>query len=124
MVPGRSLVWDYTCSDTLAASYVCETSQEAGKSALKAEQGKLSKYNPLATRYIFMPVANETLGSWAPMGLKFIQEVGSRIAETTGERKSTSYLFQSLGIATQRGNAASIAGTIPTAKGLYEIYYL
>ena len=58
------------------------------------------------------------------MGLKFIQEVGSRIAETTGERKSASYLFQSLGIATQRGNVASIAGTIPTAKGLDEIYDL
>ena len=71
-----------------------------------------------------MPVANETLGSWAPLGLKFIKDIGSRIAETTGEKRSTSYLFQSIGIATQRGNASSIAGTVPTVKKLDEIYYL
>ena len=71
-----------------------------------------------------MPVANETLGSWAPLGLKFIKDIGSRIAEMTGEKRSTSYLFQSIGIATQRGNASSIAGTVPTVKKLDEIYYL
>ena len=38
---GRSLVLDYTCSDTLAASHVPHTSQEAGKSALQAEKKKL-----------------------------------------------------------------------------------
>ena len=40
--------------------------------------------------------------------IKFIQDVGSRIAERTGEKRSTSYLFQRLGINTQRGNAASV----------------
>ena len=71
-----------------------------------------------------MPVACETLGSWAQMGMKFIQEIGSRIADTTGEKRSTSYLFQSIGIAIQRGNAASIAGTVPSSKQLDELYYL
>ena len=73
--------------------------------------------------YIVMPVAMETLGSWAPMGLKFIKEIGSRIADTTGDTRSTSFLFQAIGIATQRGNAASIAGTVPSAKKLDELYY-
>ena len=122
---GRSLVWDYTCSDTLAPSHLPSTSQEAGKSALQAEKRKLSRYEGLATSgYIVLPVANATLGSWAPMGLKFIKEVGSRIAETTGEKRSTSYLFQAIGIATQRGNSASIAGTVPSMKRLDELYYL
>ena len=71
-----------------------------------------------------MPVANETLGSWAPMGMKFVKEIGSRITECTGERKATSYIFQAISIATKRGNAASIAGTIPSAKKLDELYYL
>ena len=71
-----------------------------------------------------MPVANETLGSWAPLGLKFIKELGARIAETTGEKRSTAFLFQSIGIATQRGNSSSVAGTVPSAKHLDEIYYL
>ena len=67
-----------------------------------------------------MPVASETLGSWAPLGLKFIKEIGTRIADATGEKRSTSFLFQSIGIAVQRGNAASIAGTIPSTKQLDE----
>ena len=66
----------------------------------------------------------ETLGSWAPMGLKFIQDIGSRIAYCTGEKRSTSFLFHALSIATQRGNAASIAGTVPSMKKLDEVYYL
>ena len=44
--------------------------------------------------------------------------------DTFGQKRATSYLFQSIGIATQRGNAASIAGTVPSCKGLDEIYYL
>ena len=82
------------------------TSREAGKSALEAEKKKLSHYADLATSgYIVMPVACETLGSWAPLGKKFIQDIGKRIAETSGEKRSTMYLFQSVGMAIQRGNA-------------------
>ena len=71
-----------------------------------------------------MPVAMETLGSFAPMALKFLKEVGSRIAEVTGEEKSTSYLLQAIGMSTQKGNAASISGTVPSTKKLDELYYL
>ena len=92
---------------------------------IKAEKKKLGHYSHLATSgFIVMPVANETLGSWAPLGLKFIKDIGARIADTSGEKRSTSYLFQSLGIATQRGNASCVAGTVPTAKKLDEIFYL
>ena len=71
-----------------------------------------------------MPVSTETLGSWAPMAAKFIKDIGSKITDATGEKRATSYLFQSLGIAIQRGNAASISGTVPSQKELDEIYYL
>ena len=122
---GKSIVWDYTCCDTLASSHVPSTAQEAGKAAQQAEKKKLSHYADLATSgYITMPVANETLGPWAPMGLKFIKEIGSRIADAKGDKRSTSFLFQSIGIAIQRGNAASIAGTVPSAKQLDDLYYL
>ena len=124
---GRSLNWDYRCSDTLAASYVKNTSKEAGKAAVNAENVKLSRYADLSTLgsgYIVMPVEHETLGSWAPMGLKFIKEIGARTAEQTGDKRSTSYLFQSISMATQRGNAASIAGTLPNTRKLEELYYL
>ena len=84
---GHSLVWDFTCCDTLAASHVGGTSEEAGKAAVQAEKKKLSHYADLANSgNIVMPVACETLGSWAPLGKKFIQDRGGRIAESTGEK--------------------------------------
>ena len=122
---GRSLCWDYTCSDTMAPSHVPQTSKEAGQAAIKADKKKEDHYADLATSgYIIMPVASETLGSWSPVGRKFIEEVGKRMAESTGEKRSTTFLFQSIGIAIQRGNAASVAGTVPRHKTLDELYYL
>ena len=98
---------------------------EAAKAAELAEERKLAHYDELSAQYIITPVGNETLGSWGSRSLKFIQELGQRICEaTTGEKRSTSYLFQSLSIATQRGNIASIRGSLPDIKTLHEIYYL
>ena len=121
---GKILVWDFTCSDTLAWSHVISTSKEAGKSAQDAEKEKQNHYHYLLQDYIFTPVAAETMGSWGPIGLKFIKDLGTRIKEKTGERRSTAYLFQSLGMAIQRGNAASVIGTLPRNKKLDEIYLL
>ena len=116
---------DYTCRDSLAASYVASNAKEAGNAAVKAEKGKTDKYSQIASSgYIVMPVANETLGSWGPQGMKFIKEIGRKITEITGEKRATYHLFQSIGIATQRGNAASIFGTLPSGKKLDELYYL
>ena len=121
---GKNLVWDFTCRDSLAASYVSATSKEAGKAAELAEAKKSSHYEDLANQYLVTPVAAETLGSWGPSSLKFIKELGGRIALSNGEPRSTNYLLQSLGMAIQRGNAMSIVGTLPSQRKLDEIYYL
>ena len=71
-----------------------------------------------------MPIAFETLGLMAPMGQQFIKDIGARIAEISGDIRSTSHLFQRLGISTQRGNAASLEGTVRDQKELKELYYL
>ena len=113
---GKSLVWDFTCCDTLCQSHIPQTKNGAGKAAEKAESGRLTRYADIAAAgFTVMPVASETLGSWAPMGLKFLKELGST---KLGDQ------FQSLSIAIQRGNSASIAGTLPSTKQLDEIYYL
>ena len=117
-------MWDYTCRDTVAPSNIDLSSQEAGKAATKAEADKLSKYTDLTRNYTVIPVAMETLGSWGQIGLKFVKDIGQRIQDNTGERRATSYLLQSVGIATQRGNAISIRGTIPDVKSLDELFYL
>ena len=60
-----------------------------------------------------------SLSPWAPMGLKLIKEVGKRICDLTGEK--TSYLFQSISIAIQRGYAASVMGTVYNDRKLEEM---
>ena len=101
------------------------TSEGAGKSAEQAERKKSAHYEHLArSGYTVMPVATETLGSWGQSSLKFIKEIGSRIKDTTGEPKSTGYLLQSISVAIQRGNCASIIGTVTNQKRLDELYYL
>ena len=121
---GRCLVWDFTCRDTCAPSNVVATSEEAGKAAQKAESDKLAHYLELSTSYIVTPVATETLGSWGKSGLQFIKDIGSRITDHSGEKRATSYLFQSISMAIQRGNVASIRGSVPNTRTLNELYYL
>ena len=72
--------------------------------------------------FIFIPVAVETFGSWGQIGLKFIKDLGTRIADRTGEKRSTAFLFQSISMAVQRGNAASVLGTLPSSRKLEEIF--
>ena len=48
--------------------------------------------------------------------------IGARIKETTGDQFATSRLFQRIGIACQRGNIASVLGTMPQQKNLNELF--
>ena len=107
------IIWDFTCSDTLCQGHILFASLEAGKAAEKAESRKHITYQELKTTYTFVPIALETLGAWGKEGLKFVKDLGSRIAEVTGEKRSTNYLFQTIGIANQRGNAISISANCP-----------
>ena len=99
-----------------------DSAREAGKAAKNAETRKHNKYRNLKDNYLFIPVAIETFGSWGPESLKFIKELGKRIQENTGEKRATSYLIQSLSMTVQRGNAASIMGTVGESRKLEEIY--
>jgi hypothetical protein len=109
---GRCLIWDFTCPDTLAQSHVLQSSLAAGSAASAAESNKRSKYEQLAVANTFVPIAIETLGAWGPEALAVSSELGTRISAKTGETRSTSFLRQRLAIAVQRGNAASIRGTM------------
>ena len=58
----RSLIWDVTIADTLAASHLPHTSVTAGAAADLAADRKETKYASLATTYQFIPISRETLG--------------------------------------------------------------
>ena len=85
---GKPLIWDYTCRDTVCSTYSFKSSKQAGYAAEVAEKEKEEKYLELTHDFIFTPVANETLGSWGKTSIKFIQDLGSRIAERTGDKRS------------------------------------
>jgi hypothetical protein len=71
-----------------------------------------------------IPVAQESTGVWGNEGLAFIKKIGSLIFEKTEEKRSTEFLLQRMSINLQRGNLASILGTLPAGKELDEIFLL
>jgi hypothetical protein len=63
LVNDRCLIWDFTCSDTLAAIHLDRAMLAPGAVANNAEQHMRSKYFSVMAGYHFVPVAMETLGS-------------------------------------------------------------
>ena len=55
---------------------------------------------------------------------KFLKDLGSRVSEATGEKRAKSFLFQSLSMNLQRGNALCVMGTVAHHRKLEEIYNL
>ena len=66
----------------------------------------------------------EAFGAWGPKGARLIKAIGQKIQNLTCEKRSTFFLFQSISMAIQRGNTASILGTVKSEKKLDEIFYL
>ena len=111
---GRLLVWDATCPDTFAPSYRLHATQEAGKVAAAAEERKEDKYRYLPSTHGFSPLSIETMGAMGPKSMALLREVGRRVAAESGEPRSTDYVLQRLSVAVQRGNCASVLGSIAT----------
>lgn len=116
-------MWDVTVKNTLAPSYVNESSKKAGSIADRAERFKHNHYIALKDNFLFTPIAFESLGSMGPETRKFINKLGSMMKKATGETRSKDYLLQKISIAIQRGNAACILGTLGKQK-IDDFYYL
>ena len=115
MVPwkcGQLLVWDATCPDTFAPSYSTIAAQQVGAVAQQAEDKKTQKYKHLSSHLFFTPVAIETSGVYGQKTTDFIKELGHRLRQVSGEANSFQYLAQRLSVAIQRGNSASVMGTM------------
>ncbi|CAH2233204.1 jg2741 [Pararge aegeria aegeria] len=88
---GRSLLWDATCVDTLAASHIQATSSMVGAAAFSAEQAKRRKYENLDSSFIFVPFGVETLGPWGPVARALFKELSKRVIESTGYPRAGSW---------------------------------
>jgi hypothetical protein len=107
------MAWDFPCVDTFAASHLPLACADAGAIAADAENGKMVKYQDLASLNHFCPATLETAGPFCPNALKLFKEIRRRIKLTSGDSLSTYHLFQHVSVAVQRGNTASVFGTIP-----------
>ncbi|XP_061717664.1 uncharacterized protein LOC133525431 [Cydia pomonella] len=121
---GRPLVWDATCVDTLAPSHIPGTKVDAGAAASSAESLKRRKYVNLGSSYIFAAFGVETLGPWGPSARRLYKELAKRLIEASGDQRAGLYFAQRISIAIQRGNAASLLGTLPSGLDLGQIFYL
>ena len=108
---GKLLVWDATCPDTFASSYSSSATREAGAVAALAEERKTAKDAHLNPTHAFTPVAIETSGVFGPQTMAFLKELGQRLAQASGDERSTTYLFQRLSVAVQQGNSVSVLAT-------------
>ena len=121
---GKYLVWDFTTSCTVAPSNLSCSVKGAGKTAEAREKVKCAKYSDLGPSYHFVPVSSETFGAWGPMSKIFLNNLGKQLIEYSGERRSKFFLYQSLSMCIQKGNASSVLGSIPRGKKLEEIFLL
>ena len=88
-----NVVWDVTCPDTLAPSCRGLATSSTGAVAAAAEERKKAK----------------RIG---PRSLAFLKDLGRKLLVQSSEPKSFPYLLQQLSVAVQRGNSASILGTL------------
>ena len=89
----RVLVWDATCPDTLAPSYLSIATAEAGAVAREAEHQKQVKYSHLKDSHYFIPIAIETLGAMEHKARSFLKELARRIHLATEDNQAHHHLI-------------------------------
>ena len=99
---GKELCWDVTVICPLADSYVVGTARKAGSAAELAAARKDSSTDG---RYLFEPIAIETLGVYSTSVRQLLSDLGRKISQCSGEVRETSFLFQRCSVLMQRFNA-------------------
>ena len=107
------LIWDVTCSDTLAPSNTALSTRETGAVTEEAERRKSIKYAHLEHNHHFILVAVKSFGLFGPQVRCFIQELGhhSEFESIITELLSHLHLIQRISVAVHRGNSTAIAAS-------------
>jgi len=72
------------------------------------------KYAELDSRYLFEPIAVETLGVFNTSANSLLKEIGVKISLNTGESRETSFLYQRISVLVQCFNAVLLHDSLPT----------
>jgi len=106
---GRSVTWDVTVTNTVAASYLAMSSVRSASAAEAAATRKDDEYIEISRVHLFYSIAFEIMGPINQVGQDFISELGRRISPSllTIHARETSLLLQRLSVAVQRFNVVS-----------------
>ena len=74
----------------------------------------------------FVPIAVETFGTWESWVHKFITNIGRTISGSTKNPRLTSFIFQAISMAVQRGNLQCVQGAYGESafEDLDEFFYI
>jgi len=106
------MAWDTTVPNTFTKLSELHCSQARSGSQAGSRQQDC-KVLGNSKRHIFFPVAIETVGSWSQQAIELVQEIGRCTTVITEDSRETTFLFQRLSMALQRGNVVSFIGTFP-----------
>ena len=87
----KSICWDVTVTCPLAESDIDRASHEAGAAAEMPASRKEDKYVDHGARYIFEPIAVETLGVFNASARHLLADLGRRISVNAGEARPAIY---------------------------------
>jgi len=111
---GKALCWDVTITCPWADSYITAAARESGAAAELAASRKEEKYAALDGRYIFEPIAIETMGVfYTSARQQLLSNLGRKISESTGEAREASFLLQRCSVLVQRFNAILLYDSLP-----------
>ena len=82
-----------------------------------AASRKVEKYLDLSARYIFEPVAVESLGVFNASARHLLNDLGRMISLNSGEARETSFLYQRISILVQHFNAVLLHDSLPATDG-------
>ena len=99
---------------SLAESYINGAAHEAGAAAEVATSCKGEKYADLDSRYLFEPIAVETLSVLNSSANSLLKEIGSKFSLNTGESREVSFLCQCISMLVQSFNAILLHNSLPT----------
>jgi hypothetical protein len=73
---------------------------------------------------MFAAFGVETLGPWGPSARRLYKDLATRLIEASGDQRAGHYFAQRISIAIQRGNTASLLGSLPVDGDLCHFFYL
>ena len=79
--------------------------------AERAASLKCAKYMDIIRTHLFCPVAIETMGPINRAGIEFLDSLGRRTSDITGDVREKAFLYQRISVILQRCNAICFSET-------------